>query len=121
MAQFEQREAVTACPGRPLPLVSCRADAVAPHPGGAHPDKVRRHPLDPRLEPGIDERRALSLGIQMMRRPPYQHVPPLTRFQIELVGLHGDLVLGLLVAGTQLLVEEDGVPRADDYRPCGAP
>src|SRR6266516_1367583 len=57
-------------PGITLPLASCRADAVAPHPGGAHPDKVRSHTLDPRLEPSIDERRALSLGIQMMRRPP---------------------------------------------------
>src|SRR5262245_18374772 len=99
-------------------LASCSADAVAPHPGGAHPDKVRRHALDPRLEPGIDERRVLSLGIQMMRRPAYQHMPPLTRFQVELVGLHGDLVLGLGDASTQLLVKEDGVPRAEDDRPC---
>ena len=37
---------MAACPGRPLPLASCRADAVAPHPGGAHPDKVRRHLTD---------------------------------------------------------------------------
>ena len=50
---------------------SCPAGAVAPDAGGIHSDEVRRYPLDPRLEPGIDERRALSLGIQMVRRSPY--------------------------------------------------
>jgi hypothetical protein len=33
---------------------------------------VRRHPLDPRLKPGADYRRALGLGIQMMRRSPHR-------------------------------------------------
>jgi hypothetical protein len=31
--------------------------------GGGHPDEVRRHSLNPRLKPGIDERRALGFGI----------------------------------------------------------
>src|SRR5690348_4418117 len=69
-----------------LPLASCTADAVAPHIGGVHPDEVRSHVLDPRLEPSTDDRHAFGLGIQMMRRPPCQHEPPLARFQIELVG-----------------------------------
>ena len=49
-------------------LTSCLADAYAKDTGGTHPDEVRRYILDPRLEPGIDERRALGLGIQMMCR-----------------------------------------------------
>jgi hypothetical protein len=54
-----------------LPRASSPEDAVAPHTGGGHPDEVRRHPLDPRLKPGADDRRALGLGIQMMRRSPH--------------------------------------------------
>jgi hypothetical protein len=57
-----------------------RRDAVAPHTGGVHPDEVRSHVLDPRLEPSTDDRHAFGLGIQMMRRPPCQHEPPLARF-----------------------------------------
>ena len=70
---------------------------------------MRRYPLDPRLEPSIDERHALGPSIQMMRRPPYQHEPPFTRFHIDLVCFHGDLVLGLCDTSTQVLVKEDGV------------
>jgi hypothetical protein len=51
-------------------LASCPAGAVAPDAGGIHSDEVRRYPLDPRLQPSIDERRALGLGIQMVRRSP---------------------------------------------------
>jgi hypothetical protein len=54
-------------------------DTVAPHAGGGHPDEVRGHPLDPRLKPGADERRALGLGIQVMRCSPHQHDPPQAR------------------------------------------
>jgi hypothetical protein len=67
-----------------LPLASCPENAVAPRTGGVHPDEVRRHTLDPRLKPGADDRRAFGLGIQMMRRSPHQHDPPLARLQIEL-------------------------------------
>jgi hypothetical protein len=70
---------------------------------------VRRYSLDPRLEPGTDERRALGLGIQMMRRPHYQHEPPLTRVHIDLVHLDRDLVLGLRDTSTQVLVKEEGM------------
>src|SRR6516164_3754106 len=69
---------------------SCPENAVAPHAGGVHPDEMRRHPLNPRLKPGADERRALGLGIQMMCRSSHQHDPPLARLQVDLVGLHGD-------------------------------
>src|SRR5690242_3678379 len=99
-----------------LPLASCPADAVAPDTGGIHPDEVRGYPLDPRLEPGTDERRALGLGIQMMRRPSCQHEPSLPRFRIDLVHFHYDLVLGLRDTSTQVLVKEGGVPRAQDNR-----
>ena len=44
----------------------------------------------------------------MMRRSPYQHEPPLTRFHIDLVCFHGDLVVGLRDTGAQVLVKEDG-------------
>ncbi len=98
-------------------LASCPADAVAPAAGGIHSDEVRRYPLDPRLKPGIDERRALGLGIQMVRRSPYQHEPPLTRFHIDLVRFHRDLILGLCDTSPQVLVEEDGIPRPQDNRP----
>jgi len=43
-------------------------------------------------------------------------VPPFTCFQIDLVGLYGDLVVGVLNTGTQVVVK-DGVPRAQDKRP----
>ena len=69
--------------------------------------------LDPRLEPGIEERRALGLGIQMMCRSPRQHDPPLVCLLIDLVGLYGHLVIGVLNTGAQVLVK-DGVPRALD-------
>src|SRR5690242_6363248 len=91
-----------------LPLASCPAYAVAPDPGGSHPDEVRRHPLDPRPEPGTGEWRALGFGIQMMRRPRYQHEPPLTRFGIDLVCFDRDLVLGLRDTRTQVLIKQDG-------------
>ena len=103
------------------PLALCTAGAAAEDTGGIHLDEVRGHPLDPRLEPGIDERRALGLGIQMMRRPPYQHEPPLARFHIDLVYLHRNLVLGMGDPSTQVFVEEDGVPRPQDNRPLGGP
>ena len=99
---------------RVTPLVtSCLADADAKDTGGTHPDEVRRYILDPRLKPGIDERRALGLGIQMMCRSPRQHDPPLVCLQIDLVDLHGDLVVGVRNTGAQVLVK-DGVPRAQD-------
>lgn len=78
-----------------------------------HPDVVRRNLLDPRLEPGIDDRRALGLGIQMMGRSAGQHDPPLALLRIDLVGLDGDLVIGVRDTGAQVLVK-DGVPRAQD-------
>src|SRR5689334_12340017 len=83
------------------PLTSCLAGAGAPDTGGIHPDEVRRHPLDPRLEPGVDERRTLGLGVQMVRRPPDQYEPPLARFRIDLVSFHRDLVLGLCDSSPQ--------------------
>src|SRR6185437_14485793 len=103
------------------PLASCPAGAAAEDTGGIHPDEVRRNPLDPRLEPGIDERRAFGLSIQMMRRPPCQHEPPLTRFHIDLVRLYRDLVLGMRDPSTQVFVKEDGVPRPQDNRPLVDP
>src|SRR5215467_11891679 len=66
--------------------------AYAVDSGELHPDEMRRYPLKPRHEPGIDERRTLSLGIQMMCRPPHQHDPPLAFFHVDLVGPHCDLV-----------------------------
>src|SRR5262245_64993245 len=86
-------------------LASCRADAYAKDTCGTHPDEVRRYILDPRLEPGIDERRALGLVIQMMRRSPRQHDPPLACLRIDLVDLHGDLVVGVRNAGAQVFVK----------------
>src|SRR5262249_60413789 len=103
-------------PRVPPPLRSCLADAYAEDSGGSHPDVVRRYFCDPRLEPGIDDRRALGLGIQMMGRPPCQHDPPLACLRIDLVGLHGDLKIGVGNTGTQVLVE-DGIPRARDNGP----
>jgi hypothetical protein len=50
------------------PLALCLASAGAPDTGGIYPDEVRRYPLDPRLETGIDERRAFCLGIHVVRR-----------------------------------------------------
>src|SRR5215472_4809660 len=99
-------------PGPSL-LTSCRADAYAKDSGGTHPDEVRRYILDPRLEPGIDERRALGLGIQMMCRAPRQDDPPLVCLRIDLVDLYRDLVVGVRNTGAQVLVE-DAVPRAQD-------
>src|SRR5580704_8291131 len=104
--------------GVAVSLASCPGRAAAPYTGGIHSDEVWRYPVDPRLEPGIDERRALGLGVQMMRRAPYQHEPSLTRVHIDLVHLHRDQVLGVLDTSTQVLVKEDGVPRAQDKRPC---
>ena len=97
-------------------LASFPKDAVAPQCGGGHPDEVRWHPLDPRLKPRAADRCALGLGIQMMRRSPYQHHPPFARLQIELVGLHGDLVLGVRDTSTQVFVKKRRVPRAQDNR-----
>src|SRR5580658_10557428 len=97
-------------------LASWPAAADAPDTGGIHPDEVGGYSLDPRLEPGIDERRALGLGIQMMRRPHYQHEPSLKRAHIDLVHLHRDLVLGVRDTGTQVLVKEQGIPRPQDNR-----
>jgi hypothetical protein len=57
----------------------------------------------------------------MMRRPPDQHDPPLTRFDIDLVCFHRDLVLGLRDTRTQVLVKEDGIPRPQDERPLVDP
>ena len=45
-------------------LTSRRADAYAKDSYVTHPDEVRRYILDPRLEPGVDEWRALGLGIR---------------------------------------------------------
>ena len=52
----------------------------------------------------------------MMRRTPYQHDPPLARLQIDLVGLHGDLVLGMRDTSAQVFIKEDGshVPKTTD-------
>src|SRR5689334_20004 len=99
-------------PDTPL-LTSCRADAYAIDICGTHPDEVRRYVLDPRLEPGIDVRRALGLGIQMVRRSPRQDDPPLMCLRIDLVDLYPDLVVGVRNTGAQVNVE-DAVPRAQD-------
>src|SRR6516225_10647992 len=87
---------------RPLPLASFPAAAKAKETGGGHPDEVRRYSLNPRLKPGIDEGRALGLGIEVMRRSAHQHEPPRARLRIDLVGLHGHLVLGVRDTGTQV-------------------
>src|SRR6476620_4342492 len=84
-------------------LTSCRADAYAKESRVTHPDEVHRYILDPRLEPGIDERRALGLGIQMMCCSPRQHDPPLVCLRVDLVDLYGDLVVGVLDTGAQVL------------------
>src|SRR5215472_3082763 len=99
-------------PGPSL-LTSCLADAYAKDTGGTHPDEMRRYILDPRIEPGIDERRALGLGVQVMCRSPRQDDPPLMCLLMDLVGLDGDLVVGGRNTGAQVLVK-DGVPRAQD-------
>ena len=62
--------------------------------------------------PGADHRRAFGLGIQMMRRSAHQHDPSLARLQVELVRLHGDLILGVRDTGAQVFVKQRGVPRA---------
>ena len=85
-------------PASPLGLhlspTSCRADAYAKESRVTHPDEVHRYIRDPRLEPGIDERRALGLGIQMMCCSPRQHDPPLVCLRVDLVDLYGDLIVG---------------------------
>src|SRR5215831_3138151 len=68
-----------------LSLASCPAAAQAKEMGRGHPDEVRRHSLNPRLKPGIDERRAFGFGIQVMRRSPHQHKPPPAHLRIDLV------------------------------------
>src|SRR5215831_646197 len=95
------------------PLASCRADAYAKDTCGTYPDEVRRYILDPRLEPGIDERRALGLSIQMMCRSPRQDDPPLVCLRIHLLDFYGDLVVGVRDTGAQVLVK-DAVPRAQE-------
>ena len=98
----------------PLPT-SCPAAAHAKDGCGTYPDEVRRYTLGPRLEPGIDERRALALGIQMMCRSARQDEPPLARFLIDLVDLHGDLVVGVRNTGAQVLVKDGShVPKTID-------
>ena len=52
----------------------------------------------------------------MMRRSPHQHDPSLAPPQIELVGLHGDLILGVRDTSAQVFVKQRGVPRAQDNR-----
>ena len=63
-------------------LTSCPADAVAPDTGGIHPDEVRRYPLDPRLESGIDfpqpMYKLLAAIPQDLIPPGVQSVPPNT-------------------------------------------
>ena len=103
---------VSSTPVTPL-LTSCRADAYAIDICGTHPDEVRRYILDPRFEPGIDERRAVGLGIQMMCRSPRQDDPSLTCLRIDLVDLYSDLVVSVRNTGAQVLVK-DAVPRAQD-------
>ena len=50
---------------------SCRAEALARDADGIHPDEVLRFALYPRLEANVADRRALGLGIRMMRRAPH--------------------------------------------------
>src|SRR5262252_7048521 len=97
-------------------VASRRADAYAKDSRMTDPDEVRRYMLAPRLEPGIDKRRALGLGIQMMCRSARQHDPPLVCLHVDLIHLYGNLVIGVRNTGAQVLVK-DGVPRAQDKRP----
>jgi hypothetical protein len=69
---------LTPVPGRSPPLrgraglsASCRAEALARDTDGIHPDEVLRFARYPRLEADVGDRRALGLGIHMMRRAPH--------------------------------------------------
>lgn len=79
-------------------------DAAAPATGGIYPDGVLGLALDPRLHSGAEDRRALSLGAQMMGRAPDQHRPSRARRQVDLVDLQGDVVIGARDAGKEILV-----------------
>src|SRR5215467_6843950 len=96
---------------RRLPLASYPAAAQAKETGGGHPDEVRRHSLNPWLKPGIDERRARGVvraGAGSGASPRYRSR---ARLRIDLVGLHGDLVVGVRDTSTQVFIKNGGVPR----------
>jgi hypothetical protein len=62
--------------------------------------------LGPRVVPGADDRRALCLGVHVMRRAHDQHNPSVEGFRIVLVDLEGDLVLSVRDPGPQVLFGE---------------
>jgi hypothetical protein len=73
--------------------------------------------LDPRLDPGVYERRALSLGFHMMCRTSDQHSPSFASRQIDLVDLQGDVVFGVRDTGTKVFVSEGVLGGAESDRP----
>src|SRR5882757_8023232 len=73
---------------------------------GTYLDHVLGFTLEPWLDPGVDDRPALSLGVHKMCRAPDQHSPSLTRLQIDLVDLEGDVVFGVRDSGPEVLVSE---------------
>lgn len=90
---------------------------MAPDTGGIYPDKVLRFTLDPGLDPSVDDRRSLSLGVHMMGRAPDQHSPSLARGQIDLVDLQGDVVFGVCDTSTEVLVGEGVLGGAETIEP----
>src|SRR6266496_550279 len=110
------RTPLQAPPKRSGAPTSCPADAMAPDKSGIYLDKVLRFALDPRLDPGVYDRRALSLGVHMMRRASDQHSPSHARRQIDLVDLHGDVVFGMRDTSTEVLVGEGVLGGAENDR-----
>src|SRR5260370_3758637 len=111
-----QGHPLQAPPKRSGAPTSCPADTVAPDTSGIYLDKVLRFTLDPRLDPGVYNRSALSLGVHMMRRASDQHSPSHARRQIDPVDLHGDVVFGVRDTSTEVLVGEGVLGGAENDR-----
>src|SRR5690242_5263749 len=103
--------------GLPSLPASCRAEALARDADRNHPDEVLGFGLYPRLKADGADRRALGLGIHVMRGAPHEHHPPLVRVRIDLVDLHDDLVLGLRDTGAQVLLGEGDPVGPEHDRP----
>src|SRR5215469_18635720 len=100
-----------------LELASWAMPAAAGDADGLHPDQVFLSGFGPRVGPGADDRRALGLGVHVMRRPHDHHGPPLELFRVELVDLEGDPVLGVRDTGPQVLIGERALEGVEDDRP----
>src|SRR5215469_3012510 len=82
-----------------LELASWAMPAAAGDADGLHPDQVFLSGFGPRVGPGADDRRALGLGVHVMRRPHDHHGPPLEPFRVDPVDLEGAPVLGVRDTG----------------------